>query len=130
MELLSTSVRIEKLDRMGIATAIICALHCASMPLLPLIGLGLVANETSEVLLLGIALAGGTASLFPSYIRRHRQLRPLLLFVLGAGLILAVRSWFEKIEMPVVVLGALLIAAAHKANLRLCQTCRVCNSNL
>jgi hypothetical protein len=97
----STSLRIEKLDRMAIATAIACALHCALMPLLPLIGLGLVANEQSETLLLGMALAGGIASLFPSYIRRHH----------------------------VAVLGALLIAAAHRVNLRLCRTCRVCNSN-
>jgi hypothetical protein len=128
----STSLRIEKLDRMAIATAIACALHCALMPLLPLIGLGLVANEQSETLLLGMALAGGIASLFPSYIRRHQQLHPLLLFGLGAGLILAVRSWFEDkmhIEMPVAVLGALLIAAAHRLNLRLCRTCRECDRN-
>jgi hypothetical protein len=133
----STALGIERLDRMGIAAAIACALHCASMPLLPLpllplIGLGFVADEKSEMLLLGIALTGGTLSLFPSYIRRHRQLCRLLLFVLGAGLILAVRPWFEdntRIEVPVAVLGALLIAAAQRANLKLCQTCQVCDGN-
>lgn len=92
------------------------------MPLLPLIGLGLVANENSEALLVGMALAACIVSLLPSYLRRHRQLHPLLLFVLGASLILAARSWFEDkmhIEVPVVVLGALLIATAHRVNLKL-----------
>jgi len=132
METVSISRRTEKLDQVATATAIACALHCALMPLLPLIGLRLIANETSEALLLTLALGVGALSLLPSYIRRHRQLRPLLLMASGASLILAVRSWFEgslHIEIPFAVAGALLIAAAHRINLRLCRRCQVCGSS-
>lgn len=123
-----------RLDRAGAAASLLCAAHCAAMPLLagllPLLGLSFVSSEGFEWMMIGLSLSIGTASLLPSFARRHRQWRPLLFFAFGASLMLAVRLWLEEKsqwETPVVVAGAVLIAAAHWVNLRLCQACAVCH---
>lgn len=123
-----------RLDRTGAAASLVCAAHCAAMPLLagllPLLGLSFVASEGFEWVMICLSLSIGAVSLLPSFARRHRQWRPLLMFALGASLMLAVRLWLEedsRWETPVVVVGALLIATAHWVNLRLCRACAVCH---
>jgi MerC mercury resistance protein len=122
-----------RLDRLGAVASLACATHCAAMPLLigllPLIGLGFLANEHTEWALVGFSLGVGSLSLIPSYARKHRQWRPLLLFAFGAGLIIAVRLLAEdgsRLEAPAMTLGALLIAFAHMINRRLCRRCAAC----
>jgi MerC mercury resistance protein len=121
------------LDRLGLIVSGACAVHCALTPfiisLLPLIGLGLLADEHFEWAVVGISIGVGALSLLPSYIRHHRQTMPLTLFAVGLSLILVGRMLFEGtsgIEMPVVVAGALFIASAHAINHRLCRSCPAC----
>lgn len=125
---------VNHLDWLGAAASLACATHCAAMPLLigllPLVGLGFLATEQTEWALAGLSIGVGSLSLIPSYARRHRRRRPLLLFVFGAGLIIAVRLLAEegsRLEAPAMALGALLIACAHMVNLRLCRSCAVCH---
>jgi hypothetical protein len=50
----------------------------------------------------------------------------------GFCLILAARVVFEanlSAEIPIVVIGALLIATSHLMNRRLCQACIVCSES-
>ena len=122
------------LDRLGAAASLACAAHCAAMPLLagllPLLGLGFLASEQAEWWLIRLALGIGSLSLLPSYARKHRQWRPLLLFAFGASLIVAVRLSAEegsRLEAPTMALGALLIACAHLINRRLCRSCAACH---
>jgi hypothetical protein len=122
-----------RLDRLGAAASLTCAAHCAAAPLLirllPLVGLGFLAKEQPEWALAGLSLGVGILSLIPSYARRHRQWRPLLLFAFGAGLIIVVRWLVEegsRPETPATALGALLIAFAHVVNRRLCRSCAAC----
>jgi hypothetical protein len=123
-----------RLDRIGAAASLACAAHCVAMPLLigllPLVGLSFLAEEQAEWALAGLSIGVGSLSLIPSYTRKHRQWRPLLLFAFGAGLIIAVRLLAEDgslLEMPAQAIGALLIACAHMINRRLCRGCAACH---
>jgi hypothetical protein len=129
-----TVIESERLDRLGAAASLACAAHCAAMPLmaglLPLVGLGFLASEQAEWLLIGLSLGIGILSLTASYTRKHRQWRPLLLFGFGGSLIVFVRFSLEggsRLEAPAVVIGALLIAIAHLINHRLCRSCSACH---
>jgi MerC mercury resistance protein len=124
-----------RLDRLGAAASLVCAVHCASMPLLagllPLVGLSFLASDQAEWLLVGLSLGVGILSLAPSYTRKHRQWRPLVLFTFGASLIIVVLLSAEegsRLEAPAMALGALLIACAHLINRRLCRSCAACHS--
>jgi hypothetical protein len=125
---------VSRLDRLGAAASLACAAHCATMPLLigllPLAGLSFLAEKQTEIMLIGLSIGIGISSLIPSYARKHRQWRPLLLFTFGAVLILAVKLLAEegsRLEAPAMVLGALLIACAHMINRRLCRSCAICH---
>jgi hypothetical protein len=124
----------DRLDWLGAAASLACAVHCAAAPLLigllPLVGLGFLASDQTEWALAGLSLAVGSLSLIPSYARKHRQWRPLLLFAFGASLIIAMKLLVEdgsRLEAPAMTLGALLIAFAHMINRRLCLSCVACH---
>jgi hypothetical protein len=124
-----------RLDRLGAAASLACAAHCAAMPLLigllPLVGLGFLAEQRTEWALAALSIGIGSMSLIPSYARKHRQWRPLLLFAVGASLIIVVRLLAEggpRLEAPAMALGGLLIACAHMVNHRLCRSCAACHS--
>src|SRR5262245_55807031 len=102
---------------LGAAASLACAVHCAAMPLLlsllPLVGLSCLAKEQTEWALICLSLGLGSLSLLPSYARKHRRLRPLLLFAFGGSrIITALLSAEEgtRLEAPAMTLGALLIA--------------------
>ena len=127
----------DKLDRLGAAVSLTCALHCALTPilvgLLPLAGLGFLRDEQTEWAFIIAAIGLGAVSLLPSYVRQHKQTRPLLLFATGAGALLAARLYLEEkshLELPTVLIGALLIACAHLVNRRLCKACSICQEKL
>lgn len=121
------------LDRAGVAASCVCAAHCALSPLalglLPLAGLAHFAGEGAEWAFVAVAVTIGLASLLPGYFRRHRRARPLVLFAAGTALLLSARLLMEDVmmlEVPATVAGALLIAAAHVFNLKLCRDCPSC----
>jgi hypothetical protein len=123
-----------RLNRLGAVASLACAAHCAAMPLLigllPILGLSFLAHEQTEIVLAGLSIGIGIFSLIPSYARKHRQWRPLLLFVSGASLIIAVKLLTEEgshLEAPAMMFGALLIACAHIINRRLCRSCAACH---
>lgn len=93
---------------------------------LPLLGLGVLADERAEWLLIAASFIIGVASLAPSYVRHHRRALPLAIFAAGAVLIIVGRVMFEesvRLETSLVVCGALTIAFAHFVNRRLCRVC-------
>jgi len=123
-----------RLDRLGAGASLVCAAHCAAMPLLvgllPVVGLGFLAEEQTEWALVGLSIGIGSLSLIPSFARKHRQWRPLLLFAFGASLIIFVKMLAEgrsRLEAPVMAIGALLIACGHLVNRRLCRSCADCH---
>lgn len=79
------------LDRLGMTTSALCAVHCAAVPLLltmlPLWGLGFLARPWVELLMISLAVLLGITSLGLSYFRYHRNPLPLIVLVIGFGLI-------------------------------------------
>ncbi len=117
------------LDRLGIASSTLCAVHCAATALfaglLSTLGASRLGDPQVETVFLAASLGVGAVSLGPSY-PRHRSPRPALWLAAGFVLLLVVRP---ATEMPVAevlagVAGALCIVRAHWLNARLVTTCR------
>jgi hypothetical protein len=126
------------LDRIGATGSMLCAVHCAALPLVlalaPAIGAGL-ASENFEIGFIAFASVMGLISLAIGY-RRHARSRALLALMPGIALL-----WCAVLIPPlhhsrmahafVMALGGTLIAAAHVLNLRLSHriahegTCRL-----
>jgi len=114
-------------DRIGATGSLLCALHCAAIPVLlaavPGIGLGLFADEGIELGFVTFATVLAVASLWMGY-RRHRSFRGWMFLVPG---LLAV--WAAVLYPPLhdsvvphavaMAVGGTLIAVAHVLNLRL-----------
>src|SRR5262249_53878218 len=77
---------VNKLERFGAGMSLLCATHCAAMPLLvvllPLMGSRLQASHWAEFLLIGVAASIGYVTLGMSF-RRHGRPFPLLLLTTG-----------------------------------------------
>jgi MerC mercury resistance protein len=119
-----------RIDSFGTTVSIACAIHCTVFPLiisvLPLVGLGFLAGDGVEKVFLGtsIVLAAGS---FTWGFRYHRQIYVFLFLISGLGLVLAGRLWAqERLELPLVVSGAMLLAGGHLINRRLCRLCDNC----
>lgn len=121
------------LDRVGATASMLCAIHCALMPmvitLLPLVGLSFLASEKAEWTLLGLSASLGISSLCWGY-REHRRKRALLYLASGLALLASGRIAEERGSVPwgvgLVVLGGVTVATSHLINRRLCKSCRVC----
>ncbi|WP_437605408.1 MerC domain-containing protein [Sorangium sp. So ce834] len=114
-----------RLDVVGSGLSMLCAVHCLAAPLLSA-ALPLLAGEGVE---LGafLVLAGFTALVIGSGVRRHRRPGSLVLLALGLAALTALRA-LEGAELEgaedgplgpaLVVLGSALLVAAHLANRR------------
>jgi hypothetical protein len=108
-------------DIVGIATSVVCAIHCAILPLfltgLSIFGINIIHNfwfETGMILLAGVI---GIYSLRHGFTRHHRSPMPFLLFFSGMILLFAKQYWhdYELILLPFAVI---LIISAHIFNFR------------
>ena len=114
------------LDKIGIASTSLCAIHCLMLPfllpVLPLVGAGFLAQHAFEQVILVLTMILGTIALYSGYRRYHGQLMPFGLLYAG-GVIYAGRHAFgETLEPLIVVAGGLLIVVAHVVNMKLCRT--------
>jgi hypothetical protein len=114
-------------DSVGSAAAVVCAVHCALLPLLlavlPALGVGLLASSQWEVPYVAFASLLAMSSLWLGF-RRHRVYRALAFLVPGlvavwAGLL--VPALHEDLVRHAVTMtfGGTMIAVAHLVNLRL-----------
>lgn len=115
------------LDRIGATGSLICAIHCALIPLavalLPSLGVALWLDDGFEAAFVTFASLFGLSVLVWSY-RRHRAMRALGLLLPGLGALwLAVLypPLHHSVVMHAVVMtfGGTLVGLAHVANLRL-----------
>ena len=122
-----------KLDSVGMTASILCAIHCALVPLLitslPLLGLGFLANPWFEWGMITLAVFIGFYAIGLSYFRSHHRVLPLILLFGGFAVIiighLYVTSWREAIIVP---FGGLLIATAHFFNYKYTTICSADNT--
>jgi MerC mercury resistance protein len=118
---------LHKADRVGFLASLICAAHCALLPiviaLLPAFGVAGALNDRFEALFAVFATVLGLFALVVGY-RRHRALHALALLVPGL-LIVWLAVLYSPLHHSVVphaitmTLGGGLVALAHLANLRL-----------
>ena len=111
-------------DRVGAAASFLCAVHCALLPfviaLLPLIGLGFLADHRFERIFVACAAALASVTIITAW-RRHRKLHALFLLVPGitlllAGIVIDIGR-HEWLHTTLVVCGGVLVASAHVTNL-------------
>jgi uncharacterized membrane protein HdeD (DUF308 family) len=113
-------------DRVGIVGSMLCAVHCALLPLLaaslPALGLGLLASADLDQMIAVFATVLGVTSLSVGF-RRHRAFRAWALLLPGLALLWA--GSFTSLHdhstahLLLMVAGGLLIAGGHLLNLRL-----------
>jgi hypothetical protein len=119
-------------DRIGATASFLCALHCALLPfvlaLLPVIGLGFLADHRFERGFVLFAASLATVVLVTGFRRHHRQL-PLLLVLPGLALLVAgVCVDLDAnvvLHSVLVTCGGLMVAAAHLTNLRVSRRVHV-----
>lgn len=114
-------------DSLGAAGAVLCALHCALLPLalalLPAAGLGVLASDSFEAAFTVAATLLASASLWQGF-RQHRGYHAWAIVVPGLALVWAglLVEPLHRSVLPhalVMTLGGALIATAHLVNLRL-----------
>ena len=111
-------------DRVGATASFLCAVHCALLPfviaLLPLIGLGFLADHRFERIFVACAAALTSVTIVTAW-RRHRKLHALFLLIPGialllAGIVIDIEHQ-EWLHTAMVVCGGVLVASAHVTNL-------------
>jgi hypothetical protein len=122
-----------RIDKAGMIASAVCAIHCIISPILLVVisfySLRAGLNQDAEWLFVGVSIMLGTVGLLPSYLRVHRQTTALGVFACGSALILLGKLVVPlgDIEAVLVIMGALMIAAAHATNRFLCRTCPQCH---
>ena len=111
-------------DALGIGTSILCAIHCALLPVLmstlPIFGVNIIHNLIFEWGMIVLAFVVGSYSLFHGYIKHHRSLVPVLIFTFGF-IFLVLKQFFVQYEIPFLLIAVVLIISAHYYNYRLCH---------
>lgn len=112
------------LDSLGFTASFICAIHCASMPLLitalAISPLSFIVKPGFELSVIIFSVMIGITSLLPSYKNHHHKLLPIIILLVGFFLIFSghflVPGKFEPIVTPI---GAFSVALAHLLNFNL-----------
>ncbi len=111
-------------DFLGIATSILCAIHCAVLPLfvaaLPLFGINIIENHAFEAGMIGLAVVVGSYALWHGYRWHHRSKTPLALFAIGI-VFLILKQVFLHLHEILLIPAVLFIVLAHFYNYRYCR---------
>jgi hypothetical protein len=111
-------------DGVGIATSLLCAIHCALLPVvipsLSLFGIKMVHNQFFEWGMIVLAFLVGSYALFHGYVKHHRSATPVLVFLVGFGFLVG-KQFNARMEYYFLATAVLLIITAHYINYRLCH---------
>jgi hypothetical protein len=114
-------------DALGVTTSLLCAIHCAVLPLviasLPVLGVNIIDNARFEYGMIALAFAIGSWALWHGFRRHHRRMAPGLFFLGGMILLLAKQLWHEY-QFRLLPFAVILIIIAHVQNYRLCRAPR------
>lgn len=111
-------------DALGIAASILCAIHCALLPLLlsslPLLGINIINNQGFEFFMIFLAFAIGIYSLWHGYKKHHQKILPVILFSLGI-MLLFIKQFIHQYFLILLIPAVILIVSAHIINYRSCS---------
>jgi hypothetical protein len=115
-------------DILGISASILCAIHCAILPLLlvslPVLGVNIIHNTLFEYGMIGVAFVVGSLALLHGFRHHHRHPGPWLLFTAGLLLLVAKQIW-HAYELQLLPFAVGLIIGAHVLNYRFSRTVEV-----
>jgi hypothetical protein len=111
-------------DKLGIATSILCAIHCALLPVftasLPVFGVNIVHNAGFEWGMIALAFFVGVYSLYHGFVKHHKTFLPIIIF--SAGIVfLVLKQFFILHEYWFLAIAVTLIVTAHFYNYTLCN---------
>ncbi len=117
-------IKNNSIDLIAFSSAIICAVHCAVIPIIlsfsSLSSLHFLENPLIEWIFIGLGLLFAITSLWSSYKKVHHQPKPLLFSALGFTLIALGRlNLTELWELVNTITGAFIVALAHYLNWKL-----------
>lgn len=119
-------------DALGIATSVVCAIHCAALPLvltsLPLFGINIIHNNVFEAGMITLAFVIGSIALFHGYKRHHHRSLPLLVFSLGF-IFLVLKQFATAYEIALLIPAVVFILTAHFFNYRFCRKANHCHTS-
>ena len=119
------------LDALGIATSVVCAIHCAVLPLvltsLPLFGINIINNNFFEAAMIALAFVIGCLALYHGYKRHHHRVLPLLIFTVGF-VFLVLKQVFTGDEKLLLIPAVVFILSAHFFNYRFCRIANHCHA--
>lgn len=113
-----------KWSKIGFFLSLLCAIHCASTPLLlailPLMGSHFLHNQSLELFLIGITILLAGIIMLRDYLHIHKHALPLVLLVLGiVAKSLGIFVFQQTYEPVIITSGAAFILLAYVANWRL-----------
>lgn len=116
------------IDQIGFSASLICAIHCATMPIILSIissmpSLFFLSNPLFEISMIALSIIIGFSSILPAYLKQHGKISPLALMLLGfcfifSGHFIAI----EELEPIVTPIGAFLVAISHFVNYKLLKS--------
>jgi hypothetical protein len=111
-------------DKLGVATSLICAIHCALLPALattlPVFGINIIHNAFFEWSMIALAFVVGSYSLYHGYIKHHHSFIPALIFAVGF-LFLVLKQFVPVMEYLFLGTAVCAIISAHLYNYKLCR---------
>ena len=111
-------------DVLGVAASLVCAIHCALLPLvftsLPIFGINVIENTVFEIIMVVLAFAIGICSLYHGWKKHHHNLVPIIVFLLGF-IFLVLKLFFVEYENWLLVPAVTGIISAHIMNFRACK---------
>jgi hypothetical protein len=118
-------------DKTGIATSLICILHCIFTPLLaaslPILA---VTERGTHIGLTVVLMSIGLVAFVPGY-RKHGRRTMVFLGMLGitmlcAAVFLPEKLASESVETMLTVIGGSFLIIAHLSNMYFCLSCSIC----
>lgn len=111
-------------DAFGIGTSVVCAIHCALLPVLvsslPVLGVNIIHNGFFEWGMIVLAFLVGVYSLFHGFVKHHRSYLPMCIFSVGF-IFLVLKQFYLPLEYWFLAIAVTLIITAHYYNYRLCH---------
>jgi hypothetical protein len=112
------------LDAIGVSVSLLCAIHCAVLPLffasLPLFGLEILHNKLFEYSMIAFAGVIGSYTLYHGWKSHHHKILPLIIFLCGLCFLVLKEVLIDE-ELLLLIPAATMIIGAHALNYLYCR---------
>jgi hypothetical protein len=114
-------------DKAGFFASMLCAIHCAGVPVLISVGALSTStwlhNHAIDWLVIGFGVVVASYSIVGDYIKKHKNIRPILLASLGFIFLFVGMIDHHGWMLLFSVAGGLMVATSHYINHTLTRSC-------